>query len=151
PADGIGAAVKDVRGGHAACKVAVDVDVVGIQYFCGVGDGGDRDAAFIHAAVNGDMRVAIDDAGNDKLALGIDHRGVFGSFDVGADFGDLAVLDEDRAALDGALGDGQDGSVLNDDDRAGVGRRGPGCAESTQQGQNADSSEAKAAVHRASP
>ena len=69
-------------------------------------------AAFVDA-VGGDVRVAIDDAGHHELAGGIDHCRAGGGHDLLADFGDLAVANE-HGALEGPLGDGQDGGVLND-------------------------------------
>ena len=69
-----------------------------------------RHAAFVDAAIDGDVRVAIDDAGDDVLAGGIDDRGAGGLHDLLADFGDLAVLDQD-GAFEGALGHGHDGGV----------------------------------------
>ena len=51
-----------------------------------------------------DVGVGIDDAGHDVLADGVD-------------VGDLAVAQDDRAVLDGAVRDGEDGGVLDHRDR----------------------------------
>ena len=123
-ADGIGAAVQNVGDGDAAREIAIDVDVVGIENVGDVGDRRDGDAAFVDAAVDGDVRVAIDDAGHDELARGVDHLRVFRRFDGGADFGDFAILNKDGAVLDGAVRNGEDGGVLNQDDRRRIGRSG---------------------------
>jgi hypothetical protein len=57
-----------------------------------VGDRRNGDAALVHAAVDGNVRVAINDTGRrDEFAFGVDDGGVFGSFDGCADFGDFAV------------------------------------------------------------
>ena len=111
-ADGVGAAVENVGGGDAAGERAVDGDVVGIEHVFDADHRGDRDAAFVDA-VGGDVRVAIDDAGHQVFARGVDDGGAGGSHDLLADLGDLAVADED-GALEGALGDGQYRGVLND-------------------------------------
>src|SRR5208282_2739807 len=100
---GVGAAVENIGDGHSAGEIAIDVDVVGIQHVGDVGDGRDSDAAFVDAAVDGDVGVAVDDAGHDELAGGVDYLGVFRGLDGGADFGDLAVADEDGTVLDVAV------------------------------------------------
>jgi hypothetical protein len=120
-ADGIGAAVENVGGGDAAGKIAVNVDVVGIQNVGDIRDRGYGDAAFIDVAVNGDVRVAVDDARHDELASSVDDLRLFGGFDGQAHLGDFAILNKDGPVLDGAAGDGQDGGVLDQDDGRGLG------------------------------
>src|SRR6267142_1511943 len=127
-ADGIGAAVKNVRGGNAAGEVAIDRNVIGIENFRYIRDGRNGDAAFVDAAIHGDVRVAINDAGRDEHSGAVNDLRAAGSFDVWAHFGNLAVLDQHRTVLDGALRHGQDSSVLNQDDGRRV-RRGSGGAE----------------------
>src|SRR5260370_30039489 len=68
--------------------------------------------------------MAIDNAGDDKLSRGVDNLSVFGGIDSLADFGDFAILNKDRTVLDGAVRDGEDGGVLNDNDGGSVGRNG---------------------------
>jgi hypothetical protein len=120
--------VQSIRSGDAAGEVAVDGNVVGIQHIGDVGDRGDGDAALINAAIHGDVRVAIDNARNDELPGGIDHLRIFGSFDAGADVDNFAVLNEDRAVFDGAVRNGEDGGVLNQQHRGSIGGRSVCCA-----------------------
>ena len=58
-----------------------------------VDDGRNGNAAFVHVTVNGNVRMTVNDAGDDELAGRIDHLCVGGSFYVGADFGDFSILD----------------------------------------------------------
>ena len=74
--------------------------------------------------------MAVDDAGRDEHAGAVDDLSAAGSFYVGADFRDLAVLDQDRTVLDSALRDCEDGGVLNEDDRLRIGRSRGGCEPS---------------------
>src|SRR5262249_31242164 len=119
--DGVGAAVENVRCGDATSEVAKDRDVVGVENFGDVGDGRNGDAAFVHTAVDSDVRVAVDDAGCDVEASAIDDLRACRGFYVRTDFGDFAVFDENRTVFDGALRDGEDGGVLNQNDRRRVG------------------------------
>src|SRR6266566_2016861 len=114
-ADGVRAAVQDVCRGDAARQVAIDVDVVGIEYIRDVRDGRNGDAAFVDAAVYGDVRMAINDSGNHELPRGVNHLRAFWRFDGLADGGDLSVFDQDGAMLDGAVRHGQNRRVLNQD------------------------------------
>src|SRR6266849_5158135 len=61
--DRVRRAVKNIRSRDPTRKIPVDIDVVGIKDLRDVYDGRDGDAAFVDAAVDGDVRVAIDDAG----------------------------------------------------------------------------------------
>src|SRR5262249_35131286 len=104
-------------------KVAVDGDVVGVEDFGNVRNRGDGDAAFVDAAVDGDVRVAVNDAGRDVHSGTVDNLRAGRSFNASTDLGDLAVLNKDGTVLDGAFSDGEDGGVLNEDDGGSVGRR----------------------------
>src|SRR5579859_4962710 len=94
--------------------------------------------------------MAIDDAGHDELAGSVDDRGVLGSLYRWTDFGDFAVLDKDRAVFDGAVRDGQDSCVLNEDDRAGFGRCENEGLERQHCGERCDRNNVFTNVHRAS-
>src|ERR1019366_2541701 len=67
PADRVGRTVQDVGGGHAARQRAVDRDVVRVDDIPDVHHRGNRNTAFVDAAVAGDVRVAIDDTGDEIL------------------------------------------------------------------------------------
>ena len=71
-ADRVGGAVQNVGGGDAAGQRAVDGDVLGIEDVLDIHHRGDADAAFVDAAIGGDVRVAVDDAGDHVLVGGID-------------------------------------------------------------------------------
>ena len=58
--------------------------------------------ALVHAALDRRVRVRVDDAGRHELAGRVHHRQPGRQLHVGADGGDLAVLDQDRALLDPA-------------------------------------------------
>ena len=73
--------MQHVGGGDAAGEIAINVDVIGIEDIRDIDDGGDGDAAFVDAAIHGDVGVAVDDAGDHELAGGIDHLRVFRSLD----------------------------------------------------------------------
>src|SRR5579863_6084324 len=123
PADSVRAAVQDIRSGDAAGEIAIDRNVVGIQNVSDVDDRRNGNAAFIDAAIHGDVRMAINNPWDDKLPGGIDHLRIFRSFDAGADFHNFAVLDQDRAVFDGAVGNSEDGGVLNQEHSGSVGGR----------------------------
>src|ERR1700757_5083858 len=59
--------------------------------------------------------MAIDNAGHDELAGCVHHLGISGHVHLLADFGDLAVADQNRSGIYGPSGDGEDGSALYDD------------------------------------
>ncbi len=130
--------MQNVGGGDAAGEISIDVDVIGIDHFGDVGDRRDRDAAFVDAAIDGDVGVTIDDAGHDELSCGVDHFRALGSFDSWPDFGNFAVLDEYRAVLDGAVRDSEDGGVLNEHHRVGVRRRRWRCEQERCDGEQCD-------------
>ena len=112
-ADGVGAAVQDVGGGHAAGQVVVNDDIVGVQDVLDVDHRRDAHAAFVDAAIHGDVRMAIDDSGHHEFAGGVNYRGARGNCDVRAYRGDLAVTNQNRTMLDGPVGDGENGGVSN--------------------------------------
>jgi hypothetical protein len=66
----------------------------------------------------------VDEAGVDGHAFGVDDGGAFGDFDGsgGAGGGDLAVLHEEDAVFDGAVGDGEE-FATDDGGDAGFGGR----------------------------
>src|ERR1035438_5801713 len=96
-------------------QCAVDGDVVGVDDVLDVDHRGDRHAAFIDSARAGDVRVAIDDAGNEILPARFDNGGAGRHHHLLADFGDLTVFHH-HGALEDAFGAfGHDGGVLNHD------------------------------------
>jgi hypothetical protein len=122
PADGVSGAVQNVGDRYAASEVAVDINVIGIQDVRRADHRGDGDAALVHAPVNSDMRVAIDNARDNELALRIDYLRVFGCFNGFANFRDFAILNKYGAVLDRAVRDRENGGVLNQDHWRRVGR-----------------------------
>src|ERR1700674_1884373 len=113
--------MKNIGGGDAAGEIVVNIDIVRIQHLGNIGHRGDGDAALVDAAVHRDVRMAVDDPGDDELSGGIDDLGILGRFDGLTDFGNLAILNKDGTVLDGAVGNRKNGSVLNQNDRGGVG------------------------------
>ena len=64
-----------------------------------------------------DVRVRVDDARRHELAGAVDDLRAGRNLHVGADRGDLAVAQHDRAVVDGAAaGDGDDRRIANRDD-----------------------------------
>src|SRR6266704_7161213 len=61
--------------------------------------------------------MAVNDAGHDELPGGVNHLSVFRRLDGLADFRNLAILNQDGTVFDGAMGNGEDGCILNQDDR----------------------------------
>src|SRR5260370_26627828 len=61
--------------------------------------------------------MAVHDAGHDELPGGVNHLSIFRRLDGLADFRDLAILNQDGTVFDGAMRNGEDGGVLNQDDR----------------------------------
>src|ERR1700687_1022418 len=116
--------MKNIGGGDAAGEIVVNIDIVRIQHLGNISHRGDGDAAFVDAAVHRDVRMAIDDPGDDELSGGIDDLGILRRFDRLANFGNLALLNKDGAVLDGAVGNRKNGGVLNQNDRGGLGWRG---------------------------
>src|ERR1019366_2291711 len=96
-ADGVGGAVQDVGGGDAAGQRAVDGDILRVEHVLDIDHGGDADAAFVDAAIDGNVRVAIDDAGDHVLIGGIDDLDAGGLHEHLAKLGDLAVPHQDGA------------------------------------------------------
>src|ERR1700722_3734240 len=73
--------------------------------------------------------MAIDNAGDYELAGGVEYLGVLRRPEGRPDFRDFAVLNKDRAVLDGAVRNSEDGGVLDQDHRRGIGRIGGVCQE----------------------
>jgi hypothetical protein len=115
-ANRVGAAVEHVRDRQAAGEVAVDVDVGRREHVLDPGHRAHRRAPFVDR-VGGDVRVAVDDARRDELAGGVDDLGAGGNGDVRADCRHLAVAQDDRSVLNRPLGDGENRSAANGDDR----------------------------------
>src|SRR5712691_11030304 len=66
--------------------------------------------------------MAVNDAGHDELPGGVNHLSVFRRLDGLADFRNLAIPNQDGTVFDGAMRNGEDGGVLNQDDRGRVRR-----------------------------
>src|SRR5262249_19800568 len=122
-ADRIRGAMKNVGGGNAARKIAVDVDVIGVQYLFHRHHRRDRDASLVDT-FRRDVRMAVDNSRDHKLPGSINYLSLFGGFDRLADFGDFSILDENGTVLDGAVRDGKDGGVLDHNHRGWVRGRG---------------------------
>ena len=114
-ADGIGGAMQDVGAGDAAGQGSINGDVFGVDDVLDVHHGGDGHAAFIDVSIDADVGVAVDDAGHDELACGVDDGGALGDHDLLGDLGDFAVAHQD-GAFEGAVSDGHHGGVFNYDD-----------------------------------
>ncbi len=67
--------------------------------------------------------MAIDNAGDDELPVGVDDLGTRRSLNQRTDFGNFAILDENGAVLDRAVRNRKDGGVLDQDDGGSVRRR----------------------------
>src|SRR6266850_2867636 len=128
PADGIGGPVQNVRRSYAARQVAINVNVVRIQNLGHVHHRRDGNTALVNA-FRRNVRMAINDAGDDELPRGVNHLRIFRRLDGLADFRDFAIFNKDRAVLDRSVRNGENGCILNDDDggrvrwRGGVGQR----------------------------
>src|SRR5439155_19919741 len=85
--------------------------------------GHDRQRGLIDAALDGEVRVGVDDAGHDEHAGGVDdlRTGVGGQ--VRADGRDLAAADEDVGVRQDVVADGDDGRAADEDFAAGLDRR----------------------------
>lgn len=100
----------------AAGEIVINRGVFGIQNVADIHHRGDREAAFIHVAADGDVRMAINNPRQNKFAAGVDHRRAIRRYDAGADFGDFAIANQDRAVFDIAVRDGEDRGVLDQRD-----------------------------------
>ena len=67
--------MEHVGGGHAAGERAVDVGIGGVDHLFDRGHRRHRDARLVQAAIDRDVRVAVDDAGHDETAARIDDAG----------------------------------------------------------------------------
>ena len=74
-ADRIGRAVEQIRTRQAAGQLAINLDVSRIDHIADAHFAGHRVRAFIHAATDGGVRMAIDDAGRDVQTFAIDNGG----------------------------------------------------------------------------
>src|SRR6266849_3611602 len=100
--------------------------------------------------------MAVNDAGHDELPGGVNHLSVFRRLDGLADFRNLAILNQDGTVFDGAMRNGEDGGVLNQDDRGrfrGIARRvAPRDKEENSSGAHRDSADLGCCVsHRPPP
>src|SRR5208283_654228 len=93
-ADGVGRAVQQVGGGGAAGQIAVDGRILGIDDIAHGDHGRDGDGAFIRG-FEGDVGVAVDQAGSDVLAAEVDDPGAHGREDLFSDLTDEPVADDD--------------------------------------------------------
>ena len=121
-ADGVSGAVKNIRRRDSPGQIAINIDVLGIQDFRHVHHRGYGNAALVDA-FRGDVRMAIDNAGNNELPRSINHLSVFRRANGLADFGDFPILNKDRAVLDVSMRDSEDGGVSNHNDAGRVRRR----------------------------
>ena len=112
-ADRVGRAVKDVGGGDTTGERAVDRNVVGVEHVLDGHHRGHREGSLVAAALDRDVRVGVDDAGDERAPAGVDHLGATRHLDLGgrADHADLAVADDHRAVLDHLARDRVDGGV----------------------------------------
>src|SRR6185312_14622059 len=90
-ADGIRAAVQHIANDHAAGKLVVNVDIIGIQDVLDIHHGRDGNTAFVNVAVDSDVRVAVDDTGHDVESRAVDHLRTIWRLYVCAHGGDFAV------------------------------------------------------------
>ena len=105
--------MQDVRGGDAAGEGAIDVGVAGIEHLLDRRHRRHRNAALVDAAVDRDVRMAVDDAGHDEAAAGVDDAGPVRGVQAVTHGGDAAVADQDLAVRDLAIGDGENGGVAH--------------------------------------
>ena len=89
--------------GEAAGQLAVEADVGGIGHVRDAHLAGDGGGALVDAARKAGVRVAVDDAGRDVLAGGVDDPGVRRRGEVLTDGADLAILDEQVGVFQAAL------------------------------------------------
>src|SRR5229473_10300 len=123
PADGIGGPVQNVRRSYAARQVAINVNVVRIQNLGHVHDRRDGNTALVNA-LRRNVRMAINNAGDDELPRGVNDLCIFRRLDGLADFRDFAIFNEDGAVLNRSVRNSENGGILNDDDGGRVRRRG---------------------------
>jgi hypothetical protein len=113
--------VERVAGGDAVGELAIDADVLGIENVLDVHHRRDGDAAFVDAAIDGDVRVAVDDAGRNIHAGRVDHLRIGRSGDVRPERGDFPAANQDRAVFDAAVRDGDERGVPDEDDAGRLG------------------------------
>src|SRR5690606_28871236 len=117
PADRVRAAVQDVHGGDAAGERTVDADVIRGEHVLDADHRADADGALVDR-IGGRVGVRVDDPGGHVHPGGVHDGRAARRLQALADGGDLAVPDQDVAALDRAVGRGEDGGVP--DQRDGV-------------------------------
>ena len=113
PADRVGRAVQEPRGRGAAGQGPVDRHVIPGDHVLDPDLGDDRQADLVDAPLDGDMRMRVDDPGHGDQPRRLDDGQPGPSLDVWSDGRDLAVLDQDRPAVDGPLGHRQDRGILD--------------------------------------
>ena len=107
-ADRIARARVDVNGEHAAANRVAEAQVGRVNRVDGADLRGDRLGHFVGVLAgpafgllaHSDVRVRIDEAGQDPRARGVDHLSAVGNSDGRADRRDPAVLDQHRSSLD---------------------------------------------------
>ena len=115
-AEDVGAAVHGLDRGDPAGQRRHDRRVVGDEDVLHPEMGGRGVGRLVDvAAVDGDMRVGVDQPGQDEAAGDVDDLQAGRHGDVPAEGGDLALLDDHRSVLDDAAGDGQDGAAPQGD------------------------------------
>ena len=112
-ANRVGAAMQNVRGGDAACECAIDRDVFGIEYIADANHRRDRHAAFVDRLCR-DVRVRVNDAGDEVLSTSVDDLGPLRHHDFLAHLIDLAVFHHHRAHKL-TFGHGPNRGVLDDE------------------------------------
>ena len=113
--------MKNVCRSDATSKVAVNIDVLGVQNFFHCHHGRNRNATLVDA-LGSDVRVTVDDSGNDELPGSVDDLCAGRGLDGLSDFRDFAVLNEDGTVLDGAVRNREHRGVLDQDDGGAVRR-----------------------------
>ena len=100
--DGVRRAVQQVGDGETSGELPVPVDVVGVDHVADADLGADRLRPLVDAAADAGMRMAVDEAGGQVLAGGVDHLGIGRRVEPGGlpDVGEPAAADEDGGVVD---------------------------------------------------